>query len=160
MCFVSVSQVSQAVRDAAYPRMAVPGSSEAARRLVQQGRLGRATGRGWYLYAPGSRKPQPDPEIEAAYAGRPSRVDAAEGARMMLCVAATEGARLLAEGVAQRESDLDVVSVLGFGFPGQYGGLLRWARCTEGWPAILAHLTRWRAQFDLPLFDPPPTTPN
>jgi 3-hydroxyacyl-CoA dehydrogenase len=148
------------VRDAAYPRMAVAGANEAARRLVQQGRLGRASGRGWYLYDKNSRKPRPDPEIEAQFAGKPPRVDAAEGARMMLCVAACEGARLLAEGVAQRESDLDVTSVLGFGFPGQYGGLLRWARCVEGWPVILANLARWRAAFDLPMFDAPPSVPK
>jgi 3-hydroxyacyl-CoA dehydrogenase len=83
-------------------------------------------------------------------------VSGEEGARMMLCVAASEGARILAEGVAQRESDLDVTSVLGFGFPGQYGGLMYWARNVEGWPAVVAALARWRAQFDLPLFDSPP----
>jgi 3-hydroxyacyl-CoA dehydrogenase len=40
---------------------------------------------------------------------------------------ATEGARLLEEGIAQRPSDIDVVWMHGFGFPRHHGGPMFWA---------------------------------
>lgn len=66
-----------------------------------------------------------------------------------------------------RESDIDVATVLGFGFPVKtfvysvatdffkqawLGGLMHWARYHAGWPHIVASLDRWRSQFGLPLF--------
>jgi 3-hydroxyacyl-CoA dehydrogenase len=38
-----------------------------------------------------------------------------------------EGARLLAEGVAQREVDVDIVYLLGYGFPAWRGGPMFYA---------------------------------
>ncbi len=141
------------VRDAAYTRMAIEGTREGAQKMVEQRRLGRSTGRGWYLYEKGSRKPLPDPEIVEQFRGRPSAVSSEEGACMMLYLAANEGALLLQEGVVLRESDLDVMSVLGYGFPAQFGGLMFWARHRVGWSAILAALSAWRTQHQLPLFE-------
>jgi 3-hydroxyacyl-CoA dehydrogenase len=39
-----------------------------------------------------------------------------------------EALRVMEEGVAQRESDLDVAMVLGTGFPDFRGGVLKYAR--------------------------------
>jgi hypothetical protein len=39
-----------------------------------------------------------------------------------------EVGHVLEEGLVVRESDIDVATVLGFGFPGFRGGLLRYAR--------------------------------
>jgi 3-hydroxyacyl-CoA dehydrogenase len=41
---------------------------------------------------------------------------------------ASEGARLLQEGVAQRASDIDVVYANGYGFPRYRGGPMWWAQ--------------------------------
>ena len=48
-----------------------------------------------------------------------------------------EAALLLAEGVASRASDIDVVLVQGYGFPRWEGGPVFWARQQD--PAQLAH---------------------
>jgi 3-hydroxyacyl-CoA dehydrogenase len=52
-----------------------------------------------------------------------------------------EGARILAEGKAIRSSDIDVVWVLGYGFPAHRGGPMHWAG-DEGLARILAVLER------------------
>lgn len=55
--------------------------------------------------------------------------DASDGHIVTRCVQplVDEGQRLLAEGVAQRASDIDLVWVLGYGFPASKGGPLWWA---------------------------------
>ncbi|MDO8533871.1 MAG: 3-hydroxyacyl-CoA dehydrogenase NAD-binding domain-containing protein, partial [Xanthobacteraceae bacterium] len=102
---------------------------EVADRLCEQGRLGRKAGRGWYLYPEGSARRQPDPEVEVLF----NTERAAKGietrnfsddeiVRRLLAVMANEGAKVLAEGIAQRPSDIDLVFVNGYGFPAVKGG--------------------------------------
>jgi 3-hydroxyacyl-CoA dehydrogenase len=104
-------------------------------RLVESKRHGQKTGAGWYRYAEGARRGQPDPEvrplIEAASAekGITRRAFTAEEIRWrLLATMVNEAAQLLAEGVAQRPSDVDLVFVNGYGFPRHEGGPLFWAR--------------------------------
>lgn len=97
-------------------------------RLVAAGRLGEKTGRGWYGYA-GGRKAEPDGEVEemvrayAAERGIAQRTFTAEEI-VERCVAAlrSEGEKILAEGMALRASDIDIVYVHGYGFPAWRGG--------------------------------------
>ena len=100
--------------------------------LCAAGRFGRKSGKGWYAYDSG--KPSPDPEvaeiIDAAReaAGiRPIAYDAQTIQRQLLAAIVNEAALLLAEGVAQRPSDVDVVLSNGYGFPRWRGGPLYWA---------------------------------
>jgi 3-hydroxyacyl-CoA dehydrogenase len=60
-------------------------------------------------------------------------------ARRVAAVIANEGARLIEEGVAQRASDVDLVSVQGDGFPRFRGGVMFWAS-TEGLGEIAAEV--------------------
>ena len=48
--------------------------------------------------------------------------DAADIQRRCLCAMANEGARLVEDGVVLRPSDIDVVAILGLGFPHWRGG--------------------------------------
>ena len=103
-------------------------------RLCEQGRLGRKTGAGWYRYAPGARKGEPDPEVRALIdaasltKGITRRKFSAEDIqRRVLVTMINEAALLLAESIAARPSDIDVVMVHGYGFPKQEGGPLFWA---------------------------------
>ncbi|HUC18084.1 MAG TPA: 3-hydroxyacyl-CoA dehydrogenase NAD-binding domain-containing protein [Acetobacteraceae bacterium] len=97
--------------------------------LCEQGRFGQRTGAGWYLHRDGKRLP--DPVVAALVA----RASAARGIHRRKVLAATiqerahaamvnEAARILADGVAARPSDIDVVMVHGYGYPAWRGGPL------------------------------------
>jgi 3-hydroxyacyl-CoA dehydrogenase len=96
--------------------------------LVEAGRLGQKSGKGWYVYGD-DRKPQPDPEVvdlirsRAREAGIPQRTfsndDIVERAIYALI---NEGARALELGLATRASDIDTIYVNGYGFPAWRGG--------------------------------------
>jgi 3-hydroxyacyl-CoA dehydrogenase len=101
-------------------------------RLVQAGRLGQKAGRGYYRYE--GRTRIPDPEVveliegvsrELGIARRPIADE--EILASLLHPLVNEGARILAEGIAQRASDIDVVYVNGYGFPAWRGGPMYWA---------------------------------
>jgi 3-hydroxyacyl-CoA dehydrogenase len=104
-------------------------------RLCEQGRLGRKADRGYYLYDNGKQVRTTDADvravIELASAERglvrhPLAPD--DIVRRALAAMVNEAALLLAEGVAQRASDIDVVLVQGYGFPRWEGGPVFWAR--------------------------------
>lgn len=97
--------------------------------LVDMNRLGQKTGKGWYRYEAGERKPIPDPEVVAlidriATAGgvRRRRIEDDEILERTLYAMINEGARVLDEGIAGRASDIDVIYLTGYGFPGYRGG--------------------------------------
>ena len=115
-----------------------------ADRLCEMGRFGRKTGRGWYLYPEGAKKPVPDPEVrplieaEAAAKGiRRRAVTAEEIQQRALATMVNVAAQILAEGMALRASDIDLVEANGYGFPAFRGGPL-FAADTRGLAAVLA----------------------
>ena len=100
-----------------------------ADQLHAMGRYGQKTGRGWYRYEPGNRTPIADPEVlalierSASDAGIARRsVTDTEIVERAIYALINEGARVLADGGAQRASDIDVVYVNGYGFPAWRGG--------------------------------------
>ncbi|MBI2749549.1 MAG: 3-hydroxyacyl-CoA dehydrogenase family protein [Burkholderiales bacterium] len=103
--------------------------------LCERNRLGRKTGAGYYSYADGKRSPTTDDVVrttitQASTARGITRrtLSAEEIQRRALLVMANEAALLLAEGVAARPGDVDVVLVHGYGFPRAQGGPVFWAR--------------------------------
>jgi 3-hydroxyacyl-CoA dehydrogenase len=103
-------------------------------RLCKAGRRGQKTGAGFYDYDE-KRTAYPSHEAVAIIAGfardrgiaqRP--FDKAEILDRLLWPMVDEGARLLAEGIAQRESDIDVVWLNGYGWPAWTGGPMYHAR--------------------------------
>ena len=102
--------------------------------LCEEGRLGRKTGAGWYAYRQGERNGQPDPHVRAVIeeASRAKGLTRHAFTAQQICRRAVvtmvnEAALLLAEDIATRPSDIDVVMVNGYGFPKHWGGPLFWA---------------------------------
>lgn len=133
-----------------------------ADRLVAMGRKGQKTGAGYYRYEPGSRRPIPDPAVEAiaheerALAGMTAReIGAQEIVERCLLPLVNEGARILEEGIAMRGSDIDVVYLEGYGFPRGRGGPMYWAD-SLGLPHVLARIEAWCAQLGARWWTPAP----
>ena len=102
--------------------------------LVEMKRLGQKTGKGWYRYEPGDRKPIPDPEVVqiiervTTEAGMRRRaISDEEIFERTMYALINEGARLLDEGIAMRAADIDVIYVNGYGFPAYRGGPMFYA---------------------------------
>ncbi|MBP2549480.1 3-hydroxyacyl-CoA dehydrogenase [Neorhizobium galegae] len=98
-----------------------------ADRLCEAGRLGQKVGRGWYRYEAGQRLV--DPEVtaiietcRAAKAITPKTFTPQGILSRLLAAMADEGRALLAEGIAARASDIDLVMINGYGFPAHKGG--------------------------------------
>ena len=103
--------------------------------LCEQGRLGRKTGAGYYRYEDGRQVKTTDEVVRAIITqasierGITRRtLGATEIQRRVLLAMVNEAALLLAEGVAGRASDIDVVLAQGYGFPRWEGGPVFWAR--------------------------------
>jgi 3-hydroxyacyl-CoA dehydrogenase len=101
--------------------------------IVAAGRLGQKTGAGYYRYDE-KRNRLPDPEVEkiilaeSAKQGVTRRTIAdQEILERVLLPMVNEGAKILAEGIAQRAIDIDVIFVNGFGWPAWQGGPMFWA---------------------------------
>ena len=104
-------------------------------RLCEAGRFGQKTGRGYYRYSEGSRTGRRDDQVlmwlneERARHGTTAR-NVSRDEIQERCVAAmmNAGARLVADRVAIRPSDVDVVMVHGYSFPRWRGGPMKAAQ--------------------------------
>jgi len=129
-------------------------------KVCELGRLGQKTGAGWYRYEPGSRTPLPDPAIEqliiehSAAAGIARRtIGDQEIMERCLYAMINEGAKILAEGVAARPVDIDMVWLHGYGFPAYRGGPMFYADQTgldKIYRVILGFRDRFGAEFWTP----------
>ncbi len=104
-------------------------------RLVGAGRLGQKTGSGVYRYEKGDYTPHDSEvahgitaEVRREAGSTPRDVTADEITERLVLRMVNEAFYVLREGLAQRESDIDVAMVLGTGFPDFRGGILKYAR--------------------------------
>jgi 3-hydroxyacyl-CoA dehydrogenase len=99
-------------------------------KLVEGGHLGQKTGSGVYRYEKGDRQPH-DSEVTAQILRElrtaPREFTGEEIAKRLVERMIREAVDLMKEGVVQRESDVDVATVLGLGFPDWRGGVLKYA---------------------------------
>ena len=102
--------------------------------LCELEKFGKKNGKGFYNYSKGSRAPNPAPENEDIYESISKesnivRREIPDKEIIDRCILAlvNEGAQILAEGVAQRSGDLDIVYINGYGFPIWRGGPMFYA---------------------------------
>lgn len=132
MAGLDILAATDAVLCRAFPHHGGPAA--VVMQLVAQGRLGQKTSGGVYDYAPGDHTPRPRAD---RHGGR--EIGAGQIVQRLVMRLVTEAFRVLEEGIAQRESDIDVAMVLGTGFPDFRGGVLKYAR-DLGIPAVKAQL--------------------
>ncbi|WP_338663753.1 3-hydroxyacyl-CoA dehydrogenase NAD-binding domain-containing protein [Pararoseomonas sp. SCSIO 73927] len=110
-------------------RQATGKKAPVADALVEAGRLGQKTKKGYYDYSSDGRTGAPDPEVVAII----ERVSAEQGVtrraipreeitERLLFPMINEGARILEEGIAARAGDIDTVWLNGYGWPAWTGG--------------------------------------
>jgi 3-hydroxyacyl-CoA dehydrogenase len=123
-----------------------------ADKLCEAGRFGQKTGAGWYRYEAGKRDPIPDPvteqlinEYRVANGIAPRKVSDEEVVERCIYALVNEGARILAEGIAARASDIDLVYLNGYGFPAHRGGPMLYADMV-GLPNVVRSLRRFAAE--------------
>ncbi len=136
--------------------------SKFADRICEQGRFGQKTGKGFYRYEAGSRKPISDPEVENMLVQyrrelgvSPRKIDDEEIVERCIYALVNEGAYILEEGIALRASDIDTVYLTGYGFPPYRGGPMFYAD-TVGLPNILSAIEGFRKGYQGAQWKPAP----
>jgi 3-hydroxyacyl-CoA dehydrogenase len=123
--------------------------AEIADPLVEAGRLGQKTGKGYYDYGADGRTPTPSAEVQTIIEAASERlgiarrpIDQNEILERLLFPMINEGARILDEGIAARSGDIDVIWLHGYGWPANKGGPMFWAEQLG-----LAYVARRLAEF-------------
>jgi 3-hydroxyacyl-CoA dehydrogenase len=127
-------------------------SGTLADRLCEAGHYGQKTGQGFYKYE-GGRTPKPYPEMEQMILQASKELGITRRAIsdeeiVERCIYAmiNEGCKILEEGIALRASDIDVVWLNGYGFPGYRGGPMFYGDQIVGLGKVHETVARFREQ--------------
>ncbi|MDE2421295.1 MAG: enoyl-CoA hydratase/isomerase family protein [Gammaproteobacteria bacterium] len=108
--------------------------SQIGNRLYKLGRHGVKSGAGWYDYISGRRDPIVSETMTSEINAHrqeigitPRKISNKEIVERLIYALVNEGARILDEGIAARASDIDMVYILGYGFPVWRGGPMQYA---------------------------------
>ncbi len=131
--------------------------------ICELGRFGQKTGSGYFKYNLPDRTPVPDPEVEKIIEETSKKLGITRRAisdqeilERCLYPMVNEGAKILAEGMAQRSLDIDVIWVNGYGWPVYRGGPMWWADNVVGLKTIHDALLKYRDASGDPFWEPAP----
>jgi 3-hydroxyacyl-CoA dehydrogenase len=131
--------------------------------ICELGRFGQKTGSGYFKYNLPDRTPIPDPEVEKIIEETSKKLGITRRAisdqeilERCLYPMVNEGAKILAEGMAQRSLDIDVIWVNGYGWPVYRGGPMWWADNVVGLKTIHDALLKYRDASGDPFWEPAP----
>jgi 3-hydroxyacyl-CoA dehydrogenase len=136
--------------------------SKVGDRIAELGRFGQKTGKGWYRYEAGSRKPSPDPEVDKIISEHRKKlglnardISDEEIVERLVYALVNEGAKILEEGIALRASDIDMVYLTGYGFPPYRGGPMFYAD-TVGLDKVLSSIRKFQQGYQGAQWQPAP----
>ncbi len=98
--------------------------------LVEAGRLGKKSGRGFFSYENKKGRPEPDAELAtflAPYQETAASLDRDQLTNRLFLPMLLEATRVLEEKLVRDARDVDLGLIFGIGFPPFKGGLLFWA---------------------------------
>jgi 3-hydroxyacyl-CoA dehydrogenase len=137
MADLAGGDIGWAVRKRKYAENPKMPKAVIADKLCEMGRFGQKTGSGYYRYEPGKREALPDPVVDKVIEESrkemgvmPRKISDQEIVQRCVFALVNEGARILEEGIAQRASDIDLVYLMGYGFPIHRGGPMLYADMT------------------------------
>ncbi|HXV74131.1 MAG TPA: 3-hydroxyacyl-CoA dehydrogenase family protein, partial [Sphingomonadales bacterium] len=138
-----------------------PSFFKAASVLYEAGRYGQKTGKGFYRYDE-KRTRLDDPEAAKLIAEaakelglKPRKIAREEIVERCFLPLVNEGADILAEGIALRAADIDVVWTCGYGFPRHKGGPMFHAE-RRGLKNVLAGIEKYRKIYGDEFWTPSP----
>jgi 3-hydroxyacyl-CoA dehydrogenase len=128
------NDIGWAIRKRRYVEKPELTYSRTADLICEKGRYGQKTGAGWYDYKPGDRKAYPNAEVDALMVQHSKDIGITRRAigdteivERLVYALVNEAAYILAEGIASKASDIDMVYLTGYGFPLFRGGPMRYA---------------------------------
>ena len=146
------NDISWAIRKRRYVERPSLHYPRVADRLCEAGRFGQKTGAGWYDYESGQREPHVSRVVADMIAAHSAsigcvrrHVEDDEIVERLVYSLVNEGANILAEGIAAKASDIDVVYLNGYGFPAARGGPMYYAD-TVGLARVARAIRRYASQ--------------
>jgi len=128
------NDIGWAIRKRRYQEKPDMKYSKTADLLCEKGRFGQKTGAGWYDYVPGKRDAIPNAEVvkmiedhRASLGITPRKISDEEIVQRLVYALVNEAAHILEEGIASKASDIDMVYLMGYGFPIYRGGPMNYA---------------------------------
>ncbi|MDP2819504.1 MAG: 3-hydroxyacyl-CoA dehydrogenase NAD-binding domain-containing protein [Polaromonas sp.] len=128
------NDIGWAIRKRRYQEKPGMKYSKTADLLCEKGRFGQKTGAGWYDYVPGKRDAIPNAEVvkmiedhRASLGITPRKISDEEIVQRLVYALVNEAAHILEEGIASKASDIDMVYLMGYGFPIYRGGPMNYA---------------------------------
>jgi 3-hydroxyacyl-CoA dehydrogenase len=128
------NDIGWAIRKRRYTEQPDMKYSKTADLLCEKGRFGQKTGAGWYDYVPGKRDAIPNAEVVAMIEEHrkslgitPRKISDEEIVQRLVFSLVNEAAHILEEGIASKASDIDMVYLMGYGFPIYRGGPMNYA---------------------------------
>ena len=128
------NDIGWAIRKRRYTEKPDMKYSKTADLLCEKGRFGQKTGAGWYDYIPGKRDAIPNAEVvkmiedhRKSLGITPRKISDEEIVQRLVFSLVNEAAHILEEGIASKASDIDMVYIMGYGFPVHRGGPMLYA---------------------------------
>ena len=128
------NDIGWAIRKRRYQEKPDMKYSKTADLLCEKGRFGQKTGAGWYDYVAGKRDAIPNAEVvtmieehRKSLGITPRKISDEEIVQRLVYSLVNEGAHILEEGIASKASDIDMVYLMGYGFPIYRGGPMLYA---------------------------------